>query len=503
MVSIQTIGGWQLGERLGPGGAATVWRARKRGGKNEAALKLLEVAHPLEADAMRREFRALERLQHPGLVRILDSGLDDGRPWVAMELVAGPTLLEWAQGVWPARDGDHVAALRSLLMTFRDLALTLAWLHGEGERHGDLEAGDVIVRDGATAVIADYDFKARVERASGRSSDAQPADDIRALGRMLWWALTGRVVTDDEHAVSDSPDIPPALLVFSLLLARVPGGRNALRVSADLADLAQVGLLAEVVPRARARLMPVSHALTLDEIITGALGGQLAPAGLVAFLKARAADEPLFALEWMRAAVGAGVLQQDLRGEWQLIGHEMLPDDETAYARVPLPEGARALVQRRLRALSSAALSVAEGAALLGESSEASQIVALSNHGPEATDALLRELHREDVLEYDSPGRLRFTHPVIREVLDAALPKQRRRDLHARAAQALELQSAPDPVKVAEHWRAAREPTRAAKWYRYAAEAAMAVGQSEEARQHMKAWKECVAAFRAGPEPKG
>ena len=503
MVSIQTIGGWQLGERLGAGDTASVWRARKRGKKDEGAFRLLEVAHPDEADAVRREFRALERLRHPGLVRIIDSGLDDGRPWLAMEHLPGPTLREWARQTWPPREGDTETALRTLLTTFRDLALTLAWLHGEGECHGDLEPGDVILRDGLVPVIADYDFKARAQRAAGHSSHMRPADDIRALGRMLGWALTGRAVPDGERHDTVAPGVPPSLLVFALMLARVPGDRNALRVSADLADMAQIGAHPESAPRPRSRLMPVSLDQPVEEIVAGALGGQLPPAGFVTFLRARAGGEPLFALEWMRAAVAAGVLQQDARGAWQLIGHEELPNDEASYARVPLPEGARALVQRRLRALSAAALSVAEGAAVLGDPCERSHIVALSKHGREATDALLRELQREDVLEHAGPGLLRFTHPAIREVIDAALAKQRRRELHAWAAQVLEALPAPDPVKVAEHWRVAREPARAAKWYREAAEAAMAVGNREEARQHLKAWKECVAAFRAGPEPRG
>ena len=50
---------------------------------------------PDTLESIRREIQALTRLRHPGVVRILDEGVDAGVPWYAMELLDGQTLAEY------------------------------------------------------------------------------------------------------------------------------------------------------------------------------------------------------------------------------------------------------------------------------------------------------------------------------------------------------------------------------------------------------------------------
>ena len=59
-------------------------------------------------ECIRREIHALTRIHHPGVVRILDDGVHEGRPWYAMELLEGETLRNYIQ-----RIGARTALLRS------------------------------------------------------------------------------------------------------------------------------------------------------------------------------------------------------------------------------------------------------------------------------------------------------------------------------------------------------------------------------------------------------
>src|SRR5688572_25717204 len=97
----QTIGPYRLLEQLGRGGMGIVYRAQHSGGGPPVALKTVRLPNQGLLQGLRREIRALARIRHPGIVRILDEGLEQGFPWYAMELVQGAPLSRWrrAQGL--------------------------------------------------------------------------------------------------------------------------------------------------------------------------------------------------------------------------------------------------------------------------------------------------------------------------------------------------------------------------------------------------------------------
>jgi hypothetical protein len=86
------LGPYRLLEPLGRGGMGLVYRAQDRRSGRLVALKTVRVPHASLLTAIRREILALSRLRHPGVVRIVDQGLDSGSPWYAMELLEGPSL---------------------------------------------------------------------------------------------------------------------------------------------------------------------------------------------------------------------------------------------------------------------------------------------------------------------------------------------------------------------------------------------------------------------------
>jgi serine/threonine protein kinase len=91
----KVIGPYRVLDTLGSGGAGTVYRALDRRTGESVALKLLSTGPALDPRAARRlarEFETLAELSHPNVVKVFDTGVHHGYPYLAMELVDGLTL---------------------------------------------------------------------------------------------------------------------------------------------------------------------------------------------------------------------------------------------------------------------------------------------------------------------------------------------------------------------------------------------------------------------------
>ncbi len=91
----KVIGPYRVLETLGSGGVGTVYRSIDRRSGEMAALKLLSTGPALDPKAARRlarEFETLQHLSHPNVVKVYDTGVFQGYPYLAMELVEGLTL---------------------------------------------------------------------------------------------------------------------------------------------------------------------------------------------------------------------------------------------------------------------------------------------------------------------------------------------------------------------------------------------------------------------------
>lgn len=91
----KVIGPYRVLETLGSGGVGTVYRSIDRRTGEVAALKLLSTGPALDPKAARRlarEFETLQSLSHPNVVKVYDTGVFQGYPYLAMELIDGLTL---------------------------------------------------------------------------------------------------------------------------------------------------------------------------------------------------------------------------------------------------------------------------------------------------------------------------------------------------------------------------------------------------------------------------
>lgn len=89
------IGPYRLIKPLGQGGMGVVYKAYEPVEDRYVALKTIRISGETELDSLRREIRAMARLEHPGIVRILDEGVHEDKPWYAMELLEGMTIREY------------------------------------------------------------------------------------------------------------------------------------------------------------------------------------------------------------------------------------------------------------------------------------------------------------------------------------------------------------------------------------------------------------------------
>jgi serine/threonine-protein kinase len=251
-------GRYAVEAEIGRGGAARVFRARDKAGR-EVAVKVLhpQLAASVTAERFLREIQVIARLRHPRIARLIDTGEGEWLIWYVMDLVPGPTLRQHLDRVRRMSVSDTINIARDLLGA-------LGAAHAEGVVHRDVKP-DNIVLSPEGAVLVDFgiakaiaasgsDRLTRSGFAVGTSSymspeqisgidSIDPRSDLYSLACVLFECLAGRPPYEDpfedrvltKHQTAEIPDlralnpeVPAGLAaVIAKAMAKTPEDRWA------------------------------------------------------------------------------------------------------------------------------------------------------------------------------------------------------------------------------------------------------------------------------------
>jgi eukaryotic-like serine/threonine-protein kinase len=246
---------YRLIELLGQGGMATIFRGHDTQLGRDVAVKVLRAEYGRDAAFVarfRQEAQAAAALSHPNVVNVFDYGMQDGDPFIVMELVEGGDLASVIKERGPF---EPMAAARVAQQIFD--ALDAA--HAKGIVHRDIKPTNVLLTPAGRAKVADYGIARAFSEAQltmpgttlgsvhyfspeqARGELTTTASDIYSAGLVLFEMLTGRrtwtgdsagavavarLAGDPPPPSSIRPDVPGAMdAIVRRALARVPGDR--------------------------------------------------------------------------------------------------------------------------------------------------------------------------------------------------------------------------------------------------------------------------------------
>ena len=207
---------YEVLEKIGIGGMATVYKAKDNILKRNVAVKVLRDEFTTDEEFIKRfntEAQAAASLTHPNIVSIYDVGHEDNLYFIVMELIQGKTLKQiiTEDGVLPWKWSINIAI---------QIASALEIAHKNNIVHRDIKPHNIIITEDGVAKVTDFGIAKAVsnstitafgttigsvhyfspEHARGGYTDAK--SDIYSLGVIMYEMMTGRVPFDADTPVS-------------------------------------------------------------------------------------------------------------------------------------------------------------------------------------------------------------------------------------------------------------------------------------------------------------
>lgn len=207
---------YEIIEKIGEGGMATVYKAKCNILKRYVAVKVLRDEFTTDEEFIKRfntEAQAAASLTHPNIVSIYDVGHEESIYYIVMELVQGKTLKEMI-------NEDGALPWKWALNVSIQVASALEMAHKNNIVHRDIKPHNIIITEDGIAKVTDFGIAKAVsnstitafgttigsvhyfspEHARGGYTDAK--SDLYSLGVVMYEMLTGRVPFDADTPVS-------------------------------------------------------------------------------------------------------------------------------------------------------------------------------------------------------------------------------------------------------------------------------------------------------------
>lgn len=212
----ELAGRYTLLRMLGTGADTQTWLASDRMARASVALKILR-SERVSRDELRKEWQTSLRLMHPHIVRAFEFHDEPGCTFYSLQFVDGADISVLSG-----------APLSDILPPIALLADALRYVHGKGLVHRDIKASNVLLDRNGAPYLSDFGAAAAAQTTSAGGSliaaspqslagaAASPADDIFALGGLIYELVAGRSPYSSAQTADDiSGRIPPPLLAMS------------------------------------------------------------------------------------------------------------------------------------------------------------------------------------------------------------------------------------------------------------------------------------------------
>jgi serine/threonine protein kinase len=209
MGALQTVGNYDILDKIAEGGMGAIYRARSRDSGEVVAIKVMPphmAANPVLLKRFEQEFHAARKLDHPNIVRALEFGDTGSSPYLVMEFVEGESLGRKLEREGPMSEADAIRIIAQV-------AQGLHRAHKLNLIHRDVKPDNILVRADGVAKLADLGLVKEVETdlnltRTGRGlgtphfmapeqfRNAKGADircDIYSLGATLYQMVTGQL----------------------------------------------------------------------------------------------------------------------------------------------------------------------------------------------------------------------------------------------------------------------------------------------------------------------
>ena len=207
---------YEILEKIGNGGMATVYKAQDKVLQRYVAVKVLREEFTTDEEFIKRfnkEAQSAASLNHQNIVSIFDVGMEDNIYYIVMELIQGKTLKQII-------DEDGVLPWKWSLNIAIQIASALEVAHKNNIVHRDIKPHNIIITEDGIAKVTDFGIAKAVsnstitafgttigsvhyfspEHARGGFTDAK--SDLYSLGVVMYEMLTGRVPFDADTPVS-------------------------------------------------------------------------------------------------------------------------------------------------------------------------------------------------------------------------------------------------------------------------------------------------------------